>query len=109
MNTLKRILYEVGICVIGTYVYSLVSNQSFWKIQLPLWMWLTIFVVLTVLFYVVDYFITQYRVKRLITDFTECVFGDSYIHGNTKEHILVVIMLMDMRQLIYIPKYLYRR
>ena len=31
MNTLKRILYEVGICVIGTYVYSLVSNQSFWN------------------------------------------------------------------------------
>ena len=66
MNTLKRILYEVGVCAIGTYVYSLVSNQSFWKIQLPLWMWLTIFVVLTV--------------KRLITDFTECVFGDSYVY-----------------------------
>lgn len=31
MNILKRILYEVGICVIGTYVYSLVSNQSFGK------------------------------------------------------------------------------
>ena len=80
MNALKRILYEVGICVIGTYIYSLVSNQSFWKIQLPLWVWLTIFVVLTVLFYVVDYFITQYKVKRLITDFTECVFGDSYVY-----------------------------
>ena len=80
MNTLKRILYEVGICVIGTYIYSLVSNQSFWEIQLPLWFWLTIIIVLTVLFYVVDYIITQYRVKRLVTDFTECAFGDSYVY-----------------------------
>lgn len=78
MNYFKDII----IGVIGgliTFCITLTLTET-WDIQLPLWIWLIVLVGVLVLSYAIHYMILRNRIKKIISQFTESTFGDSFVY-----------------------------
>ena len=78
MNCCKDIILGV---IGGLITFCITSALSeIWDIQLPLWIWLIVLVGVLVLGYVIHYMILGNRVKKIISEFTEGAFGDSFVY-----------------------------
>lgn len=78
MNYLKNIILGITASLITSCITSTLTK--IWDIQLPLWMSLIALVGVLVLGYATHYIILWYRVKKIISEFTESAFGDSFIY-----------------------------
>lgn len=78
MNYFKDII--IGVTG-GLVTFCITSTLTkIWDIQLPLWIWSIVLVGALILGYVIHYMIFRYRVKIIISEFTESAFGDSFVY-----------------------------
>lgn len=78
MNYLKDII----IGIIGGLITFCITTllTKIWTIQLPLWLSFVLLVGILIFCYTTRYIILIYRVKRMISEFTEGALGDSFIY-----------------------------
>ncbi|EXY16813.1 hypothetical protein [Bacteroides fragilis] len=78
MNNLKDIIIGVIGGLITFCITSFLTEK--WDIQLPLWIWLIVLVGVFGLGYAIYCLILWYRVRKIISEFTESAFGDSFVY-----------------------------
>lgn len=78
MNYFKKIIIGVTGGLITFCITSILTET--WDIQLPLWIWLIVLVGVLVLGYAIHCLNLWYRVRKIISGFTESAFGDSFIY-----------------------------
>lgn len=77
---MKEISKGVISSLIATVVIYAINKLFAWDFSFPLWIWLCISVGVLAVIYIVQKIILWFRVKKLISEFTEATFGDSYIY-----------------------------
>ena len=78
MNYFKDIIIGV---IGGLITFCITSTLTeIWDIQLPLWIWSIVLVGALILGYAIHYMILRCRVKRIISEFTESAFGNSFVY-----------------------------
>lgn len=78
MNYFKDIIIGVTGGLITFSITSILTK--IWDIQFPLWIWLIVLVGVLFLGYAVHYMILRNRAKKIISEFTESAFGDSFVY-----------------------------
>jgi hypothetical protein len=78
MNNLKDIIIGVIGGLITFCITSFLTEK--WDIQLPLWIWLIVLVGVLVLGYAIYRLILWFQVRKIISEFTESAFGDSFVY-----------------------------
>lgn len=67
--------------IVGLITFCITSIlKEIWDIQLPLWIWLIVLVGVFGLGYAIYRLFLWYRVRRIISEFTESAFGDSFVY-----------------------------
>lgn len=79
-DTLKGIITGVVSSLIATAAIYTINKLFAWDFSFPLWIWLCISVGVLVVIYIVQKIILWFKVKKLISEFTEASFGDSYVY-----------------------------
>ena len=78
MNYFKDIIIGITGGLITFCITSTLTET--WDIQLPLWIWSIVFVGVFGLGYAIYRLFLWYRVRRIISEFTESAFGDSFVY-----------------------------
>lgn len=94
MNYFKDIIIGITGGLITFCITSTLTET--WDIQLPLWIWSIVFVGVFGLGYAIYCLFLWYRVRRIISEFTESAFGDSFVYTwKYKKAQMDVIVHMD--------------
>lgn len=97
--------------IVGLITFCITSIlKEIWDIQLPLWIWLIVLVGVFGLGYAIYRLFLWYRVRRIISEFTESAFGDSFVYTwKYKKTQMDVITHMDTNQQKFAQKNLYQK
>ena len=79
-DTFKGIIIGVISSLIASGIIYAITESFVWEFPLPLWIWLCISVGVLAVIYIVQKIILWFKVKKLISEFTEASFGDSYVY-----------------------------
>ena len=77
---MKDIFKGVISSLTATVVIYVINKGYVWDFSFPLWIWLCISVGVLAVIYIVQKIILWFKVRKLISEFTEATFGDSYVY-----------------------------
>lgn len=79
-DTIKGIIIGVVSSLIASGIIYGVTEKLLWNIHLPLWSWLALTLLIILAFYLIKHLIFLYKVRDIISQYTEGSFGDSYVY-----------------------------
>ena len=79
-DTFKGIIIGIISSLIASGIVYAITESFVWNFSLPLWIRLCISVGVLAVIYIVQKIILWFKVKKLISEFTEASFGDSYVY-----------------------------
>lgn len=79
-DTIKGIIIGVVSSLIASGIVYGITEKSLWNIQLPLWGWLALSLIIFFAFYLIKHLILLHKIRDIISEYTEGAFGDSYVY-----------------------------
>jgi len=79
-DTIKGIIIGVVSSLIASGIIYGTTEKFLWNIQLPLWGWLVLTLVILFAFYFIKRLILLHKIRDIISEYTEGAFGDSYVY-----------------------------
>ena len=76
-DTIKGIIIGVVSSLIASGIIYGITEKFLWNIQLPLWGWLVLTLVILFAFYLIKHLILLHKIRDVISEYTEGAFGDS--------------------------------
>ncbi|MEY8590341.1 hypothetical protein AALK14_02675 [Butyricimonas hominis] len=79
-ETIKGIIIGIISSITASGVIYAITERFLWNIRLPLWIWLIVSVGLYLIIRLIKYLVLLYKVRNVVSEYTEGCFGNSYTY-----------------------------